>query len=355
MLTMFFAANCLNSVACRYTYQEFPQHIVWLKQGKVWKTRETGHAIGRIYFVSPVAGEHFYLRTLLTTVKGLLSFDHLCMFNGVLHGSFYEACLARGLLQNDDEWHDCLIEVSTMCSGDGLRHLFAVILKHCKPSQPNILWDEFRESLCDDLPWQFQRSHIPLPPMEHIFNYSLFLLNRALIKHGTSLSNYPSMPLPCRNWDCLDNNPYISEQMAYSIENENLHAEEDVETLNVEQLASFHAILDSTTQQDGKLFFLHSPGGTGKTFVYNTLCHRVRGNGWIILCMASSGITALLLPGGQTAHSTFSIPTQNLANDSSCNIDKDSKQADMLRIVRLIVWDEAAMQHRFIFPPLPVK
>jgi ATP-dependent DNA helicase PIF1 len=64
-----------------------------------------------------------------------------------------------------------------------------------------------------------------------------------------------------------------------------------------------------------------------------------------VLCVTSSGIAALLLPGGQTVHSTFSIPTQDLANDTSYNIDKNSKQAELMRIVHLIIWDEAAMQH----------
>jgi len=46
-------------------------------------------------------------------------------FDGVAHPSFYAACLARGLLQNDNKWCQCLIEVSVMCIGDALHHLFA--------------------------------------------------------------------------------------------------------------------------------------------------------------------------------------------------------------------------------------
>jgi PIF1-like helicase len=349
MLTQFFATNRQNSGARQHTYQEFPQHFVWHLNGHVWMVRKRGFAIGRIYFVALCSGEQFYLRMLLITVKGPLAFTDLHTFNGVLHPSFYHACLARGLLQNDNEWRDCLLEASMMHSGDSLCHLFALILKHCEPSQPDVLWVEFRESLCDDLPRWFERFHIPTPPIEDIFDFGLFLLNRALIEHGTSLSNYPSMPLPRRNWDTLDNNPFVTEQQAYDINYEILLAEQNIATLNADQFASFNAVFDSTTRQDGKLFFIDGPGGTGKTFIYNTLCHRIRGNGWIVLCVASSGIAALLLPGGRTAHSTFAIPTQNLAEDSSCNIDKDSKQGDMLRIVRLIIWDEAPMQHRYVF------
>jgi hypothetical protein len=85
-----------------------------------------------------------------------------------------------------------------------------------------------------------------------------------------------------------------------------------------------------TLAHDRKVFFLHGPGGIGKTFLYSTLCSKVCANGWITLCVASLGIAALLFPGGRMAHSTFSIPVETLAEDSTCQIDKNSKQAEML-------------------------
>jgi hypothetical protein len=251
--------------------------------------------------------------------------------------------LAHGLLENDNEWHDCLLEASVMHTGEGLRWLFAIILKHCDPSQPDVLWEHFKESLSDDLPQRFHRSNITPPPQDDIFDYALFLLNHALTELGTSLSNYPSMPQPRENWDVLESNPYINEQMAYIVEYESVQAIDHLGMLNEEQLHCYNSILDSTIQQNGRLFFLNGMGGTGKTFIYKTLCHCIRLFNWIVLCVASSGVAALLLPGGQTAHSMFAIPTENLADDLSCNIKKNSKQADMLRKVCLIIWDEAVM------------
>lgn len=58
------------------------------------------------------------------------------------------------------------------------------------------------------------------------------------------------------------------------------------------------------------MFFLHDPAGTGKTFTYNTLCYILHGDLKIVLCCASSSIAVLLLPKGQTAHSTFKIPIE---------------------------------------------
>jgi hypothetical protein len=77
-LTAYFEANadtgCLGIEARKYTYQEFPQHFTWKTNGKKWSIRQRNPAIGRMFFVPPTAGERFYLRTLLTVVKGASSF-----------------------------------------------------------------------------------------------------------------------------------------------------------------------------------------------------------------------------------------------------------------------------------------
>lgn len=66
-----------------------------------------------------------------------------------------------------------------------------------------------------------------------------------------------------------------------------------------------------------RAFFVDGPGGTGKTFLYTVLLAAVRARGGIALSVASSGIAALLLEGGRTAHSRFKIPIQ-LDEASTC-------------------------------------
>jgi hypothetical protein len=79
-LTAFFEANAntgqLGIEARNYTYQEFPQHFTWKPDRKEWSIRHRDPAIGRMFFVPPTAGEQFYLRTLLTVVKGATSLRH---------------------------------------------------------------------------------------------------------------------------------------------------------------------------------------------------------------------------------------------------------------------------------------
>jgi hypothetical protein len=78
------------------------------------------------------------------------------------------------------------------------------------------------------------------------------------------------------------------------------------------------------------------------------LLEKVRSNGNIALAVASSGIAALLLPGGRTAHSCFKIPI-NIHEDSTCSIKHGSDLASLLQITKLIIWDEAPMTNRHAF------
>ena len=58
--------------------------------------------------------------------------------------------------------------------------------------------------------------------------------------------------------------------------------------------------------------------------------------------VAFTGIAASLIDGGQTIHSKFGVPIP-IQRDSICRINAQSVEADALRAVSLIVWDEASM------------
>ena len=70
--------------------------------------------------VQPLKGKRYYLRTLLTHVKGAISFDDLKSVNGNLCRSFKEACIYLGLLQDDTEWDAYLREASQLQTGQQL-------------------------------------------------------------------------------------------------------------------------------------------------------------------------------------------------------------------------------------------
>ena len=352
-LTAYFEANAnngpLGAEARQHTYQEFPQYFTWDDVGKQWNLRkQKGFSLGRMYFIKPTAGEQYYLRTLLTVVKGAKSFEDLRRIPGQHEPlpTYHAACVARGLLADDGEWRLCLDEAAQIKTGTQLRHLFATLLLFSDVSQPELLWRDFRHHICDDLQHRLVAIGITDPPEEDVYDFGLFLLDKALHESGHSLDNWPSMPKPQNDWNELVVNPLIAEQLNYDRNSLRADLDSRLPRLNDDQRNAFTQITDSVTNDLGKLFFLHGPGGTGKTFVYNTICAKLRSDGVIVLCVSSSGISALLLQGGRTAHSTFKIPVENLHEESFCGIPKNSQRADLLRAIQAIIWDEVGAQHR---------
>ncbi len=67
--------------------------------------------------------------------------------------------------------------------------------------------------------------------------------------------------------------------------------------------------------------------------------------------MASSGIAALLLPGGTTAHSKLKIPIK-LTSSSMLNLPLQSENAKLIQMAEVILWDEAPMTHRHAYEAL---
>jgi hypothetical protein len=283
-----------------------------------------------------IAMKVFYSSSGVKTAKFL---------EGVRYESYREACLARGILQDDGEWHLCLAEAAQMQTGSRLRHLFATLLLFCNPTEPVKLWEEFREHICDDLDHRLRRMGFEDPPESDIFDYGLFLLNKILQDSGHFLADF-GMPAPQRDWSTAVENPLIAEQLDYDPAEQRARAQENFDRMNPEQQHAFNCVVESVEQKLRKVFFLSGAGGTGKTFVYNSLAQHFRGQHCIVLCVVSSGIAALLLQGGRTAHSIFKIPIDGLNDESTCNIPKESLRAGLLRLTKLGIWDEAPMHDR---------
>ncbi|XP_020967484.1 uncharacterized protein LOC110266805 [Arachis ipaensis] len=85
--------------------------------------------------------------------------------------------------------------------------------------------------------------------------------------------------------------------------------------------------------------------------VKNGLSSAIQSREKIVLNVTSSGIASLLLPGGRTAHSRFSIPI-TITDESTCNIKHGSLKAELLIQSSLIIWDETPMLDKMCFETL---
>lgn len=94
---------------------------------------------------------------------------------------------------------------------------------------------------------------------------------------------------------------------------------------------------------------MQGAAGTGKTTLYHTVSQYYHSKNRPVIYVASSGIAALLLPGGRTSHSMFKIPIK-IDSQSICGLKpRDEFVQSVLRHMVLIIWDEVPMQHQDCF------
>ncbi|XP_028092146.1 uncharacterized protein LOC114292392 [Camellia sinensis] len=304
MLTQFFQLNVDNETVNRYLYREIPQHHRWCNNAKIWQLRlNHQRVIGRIYTVSPLEGERFYLRILLNHIRGPKSFDHLLMVNGIAYPTFKQATEHHGVRSLWDEIYPCLIE--DYISSNSMNNMY-------------------------------------------ILNKTLQDINCLLLQHNKNISEY-NLPEMTMNLDDNSTVPkVIQDELVIVTPREDLNS---IATLNSDQHLAFNSIMEAVECNTGAIFFVDGPGGTGKTYLYRALLASVRSQGRIAIATATFGIAATLLPGGRTAHSRFKI-SLNLEASSVCSITKQSDLAELIRRETVILWDEATMTNRYAFEAL---
>ncbi|CAF4480814.1 unnamed protein product [Rotaria socialis] len=136
------------------------------------------------------------------------------------------------------------------------------------------------------------------------------------------------------------------------LQSKNINKEEELrfgqemyETLNEAQRSAVDKILGAYHRRSATTapcFFIDVPGGTGKTYLYNTLCYLFKGQGVSGLTVAWTGIAANLLAEGRTVHSRFKLPVP-LLQTSKSSIRSNTKKADTIRKADVVIWDEALM------------
>ena len=113
--------------------------------------RKKGTCIGRVYHISPTFGELFYLRVLLNKVRGAKDWIDFKKFEGLTYATYKEACQARGLLEDDKEYIDGLIEASLWGSGQYLRRFYFMLIMTGSMSRPEFVYEKTWHVLAKDV------------------------------------------------------------------------------------------------------------------------------------------------------------------------------------------------------------
>ncbi|GJZ48131.1 hypothetical protein Tco_0601963 [Tanacetum coccineum] len=298
--------NKTDTFAQTLLYVEIPKYYVWNQQDRIWQERQRGFSLGRIHHVPPSWGELFYLRILLNKVRGPMGWDDLKEYDDVVYPTYREACYARGLLEDDKEYIDGLLEARLWGMGDYLRSFFVMLLMTDSMSRPDVVWQKTWHVMAEDV-LSVERKKNNNPGLDlsdtQRMNICLTYIEHMLLCNNKSLKSIPGI---------------------------------------------YATVMEAVDKDKGGMFFVYGYGGTGKTYLYKTMSVALRSQGEIVLNVASSGIAALLLEGGRTAHSRFAIPI-NVVEDSMCHIAVDSELADLIRKAKLIIWDEAPMINRHCY------
>jgi hypothetical protein len=207
-----------------------------------------------------------------------------------------------------------------------------------------------------------QQNRDPVAPfIQSDYDECLWRLNDLIINMSGStrlLSDF-NIPLPVTE-RILENqieNYQLYFETNYNRDEQREIAEINIGTLNTDQQIVYNEIMaavDSVTrniQPPKNVFFIKAPGGTGKTFVFNTILAKLRSEGKVAVASASSGVAALLLVGGNTAHKKLRLPIK-LHQHSFCMFSEKSNTWQMLKQAAIIIWDEAPMTTRYAFEAL---
>jgi hypothetical protein len=352
-LTEWFEANKQYVEARELTYCEFPQQWTWDDNKKKWTRRKQNFKIGRLYYVNPVEGERFYLRLLLMIVKGAAGYNDLKTYNGITYQTFKDACAARGLLQDDNEWYAAFNEATNWATAPQLRNLFVTLLTYCNLKDERKFFDTNWRKMTDDIEHQLQLQYHPFiynPTESELQDLVLIQIEQLLGKNGINIIKH-NLPQITMTPKITANNHFIEEELNYDTITLEYEANICYNQLNIEQKEAFHKVIDSVLKHEPNIFFISGHGGTGKTFLYNTIVSYLRARKKIVLTVASSGVASLLLPNGRTAHSRFHIPI-DIDELSICDVKRGTKLAELFIDTDLIIWDEAIMTNRQCFEAL---
>eukprot|EP00267_Zea_mays_P053525 XP_020406662.1 uncharacterized protein LOC103652634 [Zea mays] len=299
MLTAYFEANRLHEEARGILYRDFPEWYTWQSgKGKVWqrRKRDTGGQVGRIVSAHPAEGERYYLRVLLNHVTGAASYVDLRTVDGVTLPTFREAAERRGLLESDNTLDECLTERALFQMPSALRRLFATILVYCEPSDVAVLWQKHKDSMSEDYQHRSQNK-------THVEQMVLIDIRNMLQSMGKDIKTLPLPPIIDAYDDAIGTAREVYEEEIIQPTVGDVALKD---SLNEEQRAAYDKIMSVVDTDQGGLFFVDGPGGTGKTYLYRVLLATLRNQGKIAV----------------------------------------SGTAELLRKASLIIWDEASMTKR---------
>jgi hypothetical protein len=259
MLIEWFIANQRYPDARTLSYCDFPSKWRWNEITRTWERRQRGVGkIGRIYFMHPSVGERYYLRMLLLIVKDLESYESLQTYNTITYATFKEACNARGLLNNDQEWYNAFDEAASWATSNQIRQLFVTMLLFCEVGDEYMFFQKIWKLLTGDIQYNicqvlnhptYQMSENDL--QDHLLDTLGDLLNR----RGRNINDF-NLPRKSTITTSDSSNRLFDEELSYNADALMSDSENMISQLNNDQHYAFDCIVHVVLSNNSGFFFL---------------------------------------------------------------------------------------------------
>ncbi|KAI9116938.1 hypothetical protein K1719_011937 [Acacia pycnantha] len=245
--------NANDNQSTQQTVDEI-SHSLNCRDKRIWKLRERGFSVGRLGHCTPSQGELYYLRLLLTKVRGAKHYASIRTVNNVVYPTFREACYALGLLDDDKEYIDAIKEASVWATGNYLRQFFTSMLLSHSLFDPAIVWEQTKEVICEDLlhvnhrDERFQDLQITNANKEAA---GLANIQQLLLRNGRSLNDYPSMPKPDNDLIIDTSDQLILQELNYNKEKEMETSSSFERLMTEEQKKVYEQIINAISSKKG--------------------------------------------------------------------------------------------------------
>lgn len=305
-----------GELAADLRYVDMPRYCTWETKASArgWKWRKAGikdekgrHLflhLGRMPYFAP-SGENrelFHIRLLLAE-KPATSFEDLRTVDGQLCGTFYEACVKLGLLDDDNEQTEVMTEVAGAYPPHVVRETFVSLLLHCTPSNPKELLDAYIHSMAEDIYLRLTGQRLPhnieVPPP--VYHGVLSELEEILQRNNRSLKKF-DLPEVDRDLAPQAISPIIADETLHDFAGLAQQVQDMEPRLTQEQNAVYQSVLAALELDLPAVFMVDACGGSGKTYLLNLILRKVRSQQHVALATAFSGIAATLLDKGRTLH-----------------------------------------------------
>jgi Cdc6-like AAA superfamily ATPase len=171
-----------------------------------------------------------------------------------------------------------------------------LLVNDCVPT-PMLIW----ENLGPHLSLDYTLRHHNMTNLG--FEYAMQDLAKALRGHGKSLAAY-NLPEPTTHGREVEH-----ELGRWNTDPESLATSADTARalFNAEQCSIYDDVLKAVIEERGLHIFVDGKAGTGKTYLVNMICNKIRSLGRIVLPTAIAAFAAQHYAGGRTTHSAFKV------------------------------------------------